>query len=436
MHTRSSGSHYLFDSNHIKQALLEFGENHAAAFTILKEASSETNTFMVAGRMIDTNAFVRAGAIFGIGQIGKSVPEAAPFLWDMIYSRGAKDGYIAFDSLRQIGFEAADIPILAKLMGAPQCNQNLLTMLVPEAISFLIETNPSGTKPYLPAVEHLLDDSNPDIQFRAALALVQSEGKSNPKVIAALHELYRRPNDRGDKYYKSISARVLGEAGPAAEELTPDLLEFAKLPDENYTYQLIARISPDLGPQIPEVAQALKAQKKAEMWAEKWKSGSYSLDDLRAALKEPNQAQIAAKHLAEMGADAKIAVPDMIQAIWGQDEDTRNEILADLRKIDPHETIVKTEVEDAPYNVAFGSAYAVLEKLSVTPRSIALKAACFQMMFTAGWVLPEELTSLTNNLAAQSPDAYQAFIEGLKPPSCARPATKSPKVLGDNHPAG
>lgn len=433
LHTRPSG-HTSFDSNQITNALLAFGGNHYAAFAILKEGSNETNTFIDAGRIIDTNRFVRAGAIFGIGQLGKSVPEATSFLWEIIYSRSAADRFQAFRSLQHIGFDASDIPMLAKLLADPASNQNILTKLVPETISFLIETNPSAARPYLPSVENLLDNSNPDIQFRAALALVKSEGKDNPKVISALHALYRRPNARLDNYYKFISAQVLAEAGSPAKALVPDLLEFAKLPDKDYTYQLIARILPDLGSQIPEVAQALKEQQNAQLWTKKWKSGSYTLDDLRVALKEPYQAQIASKHLAELGVAAKIALPDMIQALWGKDEDTRNEILADIHKIDANEAIAKIDVENQPYNIALGSAHSVLEKMPPSPQNKALTDSCFQMMFTAGWILPEELTTFTNTLAAQSPEAYAAFVEGLKPPSCAMPATKPilPKVW-DTH---
>lgn len=420
LHTRPSG-HQLFDSNQITNAVQEFGENREAAFTVLKAASNETNTLVNAGRIIDTNKFVRAGAIYGIGQLGKSVPEVTSFLWDVIYSpsRNRLDRWMAFRSLQNIGFQAQDIPVLAKLLSAPASNQNILTKVVPETISGLIETNPPAARPYLSSVENLLDDSNPDTQFRAALALVKSEGANNPKIFSALHALFERPNDRDSGYYKSIAAQILGEAGPPAKPLVPDLLEFAKLPDEDYIYQLVARIEPELGSQIPEVAQALKDQKRAQMWAEKWKSGSYTLDDLRSALKEEDQALIAAKHLAEMGATAKAAVPDMIQALWGKDEDTRDAILAGLHKVDPQVVVAKIYVTNIP--VAFGGAYSILEKMPASQQNKALTDSCFRMMFMDGWVLPDELAALTNNLAVQAPDAYRAFVEGLKPATCSKP---------------
>ena len=432
LHTPPS-SHHLFDSDQITNVLLEFGGNHKAAFAALKEASNETNMLVNAGRIIDTNNFVRAGAIYGMGQLGKSVPEVTPFLWNVIYSPSRKslDRSMAFSALKTIGFQAQDISVLAQLISSPACNQNILTKKVPETISELIETNPPAAKPYLPAVENLLDASNPDTQFRAALALVKSEGvrwrgsaqihPGNPKIFSALHALFKRPNDRHSEYYKSIAVQILAEAGTPAKPLIPDMLEFAKLPDEDYTYQLVAKIAPELGSAIPEVAQALREQQHAQMWAKKWKSGSYTLDDLRAALKEPDQVLIAAKHLAEMGAVAKVAVPDMIQAMWGKWEETRDEIMADILKIDPQAIITKIDLRKDQVGIALQFADSALEKLPASPQNKTLTDTCFQMMFTAGWVLPDELAAMTNNLAGQAPAAYHEFLEGLKPSTCAKP---------------
>ena len=425
LHT-SPGSHQLFDSNQITNALLEFGGNNKAAFSVLKAASSETNTIVDAGRIIDTNRFVRAGAIYGIGQLGGSVPEAAPFLWELIYSPSKKgfDRSMAFRSLQNLGLEMRDVPSLAKLLASPVCDQNILTKLVPETISELIETNPQAAKPYLQIVENLLDDANSDTQFRAALALVRSEGAANPKIFSALHALYHRPNDRFNMYYKNISAGVLANAGPGAKALVPDLLELAKLPDENYIYQSIAKIAPELGSQFLEIAQALKEQQRAQMWVDKWKSGVYTMDELRAALKEQYQAQTASKHLAEMGASAKIALPDLIQALWGKDEGTRNEILADIHKIDPQVTVTKIDVDNVPFNGALSSANSVLEKMPASPQNRILTDSCSQMIYSSGWVSSEELAVFTNGLAAQAPIAYREFLEGLKPPTCAKPVQK------------
>jgi hypothetical protein len=431
LHTRPAG-HRFFDANAITNAIHGFGTDDKAAFAVLKQASNETNALVQNRRITDTNNFVRAGALFGMGQLGKSVPEVEPFLWEIVYSPSRKglDRSMAFGALKMKGFQTQDIPALAKLLASPASDQNILTKVVPETVSSLIESNPPAAKPYLASVENLLDDSNPDTQFRAALALVKSEGGDNPKVSSALHALFQRPDDRQSEYYKDIAAQILGEAGPAAKSLVPDLVAFAKSPDEDYVYQCIARIEPGLGSQIPEVAQALKDQQRAQMWTEKWQSGSYTLDDLRSALKEEDQALLAAKHLAGMGAAAKIAVPDLIQAMWGKDEDTRNAILADIHTIDPRVIVTKIDLNQERVNTAFSFAHQALEKMPASKENKALTDSCFRMLFMAGWALPEELAAYTNHLAVQAPDAYRAYVEGLKPSTCAKPAVQPPQVWG------
>lgn len=427
LHTRPA-DHQLFASSQITNAIQAFGKDRAAAFAVLKAASNETNTFLVQdGRTIDTNRFVRAGALYGMGQLGKAVPEATPFLWGVIYSpsRNSLDRWMAFNALKQIGFEVPDIPTLAKLLPASACNQNILTMLVPETISGLIESNPPAARPNLFSVENLLDDSSPDTQFRAALALVKSEGADNPKIYSPLHALFQRSNSRTNEYYKSLAVKILGAAGPPAKTLVPDLLEFARLPGEEYTYQVIAKITPELGSTVPEVAQALREQHREQMWAEKWKSGTYTFEDLRTALTDPVQVLTAVNYLAQMGAAAKTAVPDMIKALWGKDEETRNKILADIYRLDSQATITKVYlVKDhqvEPVNGGLQFAYSVLEREPASPQNKILTDTCFQMFFTAGWVLPDELATLTNSLAQQAPKAYQAYLDGLKPPVCSKP---------------
>ena len=150
--------HQAFDSGKINEAIQEFGNHREAAFAILKEASNKTNLFVENGRTIDTNKLTRMAAFYGMGQLGKSVPEVQPFLWRVIYlpTRTKFDRMEAFNALKIIGFQTQDIPILAKLLASPASDQNILTRIVPETISTLIENNPSAAKIYLSSVEDLL----------------------------------------------------------------------------------------------------------------------------------------------------------------------------------------------------------------------------------------------------------------------------------------
>jgi hypothetical protein len=418
------GAHRTFDPEKVDLAIQEFGDRRAAAFALLQAALNRTNLLMEGGRTIDPNRSIREAALYGMGRLGNSVPEVQAFLWEVIYSpgRNTTDRYMAFRALQNIGFQAPDIPTLAKLLASPACDKNILTKLVPEAISNLIESNPPAAKHFLACLQNLLEDKNPDTQFRAALALVKSEGAGNPKIFSALHTLFQRPDGRLSNYYKMLAAQILGEAGAAARPLVPDLLKFARLPDEDYTYHHIANIAPELGSQVPGVAQAVQDRQCAQMWAEKWKSGAYTLDDLRTALKAPLQALIAAKHLGEMGAAAKMAVPDMIRAMWGKDGESRDEILADIHKIDPQISVTKIDLNQARIETGFGSARSALEKMPASPPLKKLSDACFQMEWLGGWILPEELSSLTNDLARLAPEAYRAYLKGLEPPTCGKPA--------------
>jgi len=403
LHTRPS-THQLYDYEQITNAIEEFGLYRRDAFNVLLESCS------------DSEEFVRAGAIAGMGYLGKYLPEASPILWSMIYTSPSRERWLIFRALQQIGFTPSDLPALTGLLtNGPISDGTYLTKIVPEAVAGLIEAHPQVAKPYLASVENLLDDSNPDIRFRATLALIKSEGTNNPKIFTSLHELFQRPNNRLSEYYKDIAAGILGDVGPTAQSLVPDLLEFAKSASEigvqEAVYSAVAQIEPDLSLQNPDVAKALKQQEDAKMWEEKWKSGSYSFDDLRAALKDPNQALLAANHLAEMGTNAHAAVPDMIRALWGKDEDTRNKILEDIHKVDPQVVVTKVSMD----SVSTGGLHEFLDKQPPTQKNKMLQQDVVTLELFSGWCLPEELADFTNKLAQQNQDAYKVFVEDNNP---------------------
>src|SRR5208282_2469185 len=103
----------------------------------------------------------------------------------------------------------------------------------------------------------------------------------------------------------------------------------------------------------------------------------------------------AANHLAEMGADAKDAVPDMIRALWGRDEDTRNKILEDIHKIDPQVVVTKIQMT----SIYTGGVHEMLDKQPDTQRNKMLKQDVVTLELFSGWCLPEELADFTNKLA-------------------------------------
>ncbi|HWY29923.1 MAG TPA: sigma-70 family RNA polymerase sigma factor [Candidatus Acidoferrum sp.] len=399
LHTRPT-THEIYDSAKITNAIEAFGLYRRDALNVLLDNTT------------DPEEFVRDGSISGMGYLGKYLPEVPAILWNMIYSTtNSYDHWIIFQALKRTGFAASDLAALTGLLtNDPICNGSILTELVPQAVASLIEANPQGTKPYLFSVESLLDDSDPDVRFRAALSLIKSEGTNNPKIFSSLHELFQRPNNRSSEYYKYLAAEVLRDDGPAAQPLVPDLLGFAKTAREigvqEAVYRSVAKIKPDLGSKNDDVAKALKEQEDASMWQEKWKSGTYSFDDLRAALKDQAQTLTAANHLAEMGTNAIEAVPDMIKALWGRDEDTRNKILEDIHKVDPQVVVTKISMT----KIITGNLHEFLDKQPPTQQNKMLQQDVVTLELFSGWCLPEELSDFTNKLAQQNQDAYTVFV--------------------------
>jgi RNA polymerase sigma factor (sigma-70 family) len=399
LHTRPI-THQIYDYEQITNAIEDFGFYRRNAFNVLLDSSS------------DPEEFVREGAIAGMGYLGKYLPEVSPILWSMIYTSSSRDRWLILQTLQHIGFVPSDLPALTGLLtNGPISDGTYLTKIVPEAIAGVIETNPLAAQPYLASVENLLDDSNPDIRFRAALALIKFEGTNNPKIFISLHELFQRPNNHLSEYYKNYAAATLGNVGPAAQPLVPDLLDFAKSATEigvqEAVYDSVARIEPDASSQNEDVAKALKEQEDAKMWAEKWKSGTYSIDDLRTALKDQYQAFTAANHLARMGTNAIEAVPDMIRALWGKDEDTRNKILEDIYKVDPRAVVTKISMTD----INTGNLHEFLDKQPPTQQIKMLQQDVVTLELFSGWCLPEELADFTNKLAQQNQDAYKVFVK-------------------------
>ena len=405
LHTRPT-THELFDSEGITNAIDAFGLYRRDAFNVLLDYSynSDTNT-------IHSEEYVRVGSIFGMGYVGKYLPEVPPTLWAMISSAPIIDRFYIFSALKQIGFTTDDLPALTGLLADEDSMQGLLSRNLPQAIADVLKDNPQSVASYIPPLENLLENGGSNAQFRVALALIESQGTNNPNVLPAIHALFQRPNDRHNQYYKLLAAEILGDVGQTAQPLVPDLLDFAKSASEigvqESVYDAIAKIEPDTASQNEGVAEALKKQQDAKMWDEKWKSGKYTFDDLLAALKDPNQAYIAADHLAEMGTNAVAAVPDMIKALWGMNEDARNHILEDIHKIDPQ--VVVTKINVTSFNT--GNLLEFLDKQPPTQQIKLLQQDVVNFELFSGWVLPEEFADFTNRLAQQNLDAYKDFVK-------------------------
>lgn len=399
LHT-APATHSMYGSAAITNAIDEFGLNRKAAFNVLLENSS------------DPEEFVRAGSIYGMGHVGKNLSEVAPVLWNMLGTASSRERWHIFQALEQIGFGYWDMPALTDLLADDgKLNGNILAKLVPEAIADVLEKNPQSSMPYIAPLEALLTGQNSNTQVRAALALVKFEGTNNQNIYPPLHELFARPSDRASEYFKDLAAGILQNAGPAAKPLVPDMLEFADYATETGAQSAartaVAMIDPEAGKTDPQIAASVKQLEDDEKWKQIWQSKNYTLDDLREALKDEHQAYKAAGFLAAMGTNALVAVPDMVHAMWWQDEDTRNSILDDIKKIDP-----KFFVSKIPTTTFItGNLHDYDKKLPLTQQDKELKGAVTSFELFYGWVLPDEFAAFTNKICGLNPEAYKTFID-------------------------
>jgi RNA polymerase sigma factor (sigma-70 family) len=397
--------HLLPSYDQIKQALEQFGGDREAAFRALVNELQNSN-----------EQWVHDGALWAMGQLGSSVPEAVPFLWDTIrssgiddadYQRGlGRDKLAAFGALRAIGFTSKDVPDLTELLSNP------LRRPASQTISQLIQQDPAGTAEFIPAIDKLLNSPDQNTRAFAALALLQSNGAQDPRILTPIQELFAGPANMTNRFYRANAMGALENMGAAAKPLIPDLLKYAGTEEgsEAGVYTTIAAIDPSMGQLIPQVAQALQTQAVDQQWTQKWQSGSYSYDDLLAGLKLTSQAKTAATHLGEMGSSAQSALPNMLAALEGQDDDARNAMLASIQKIDPQVTVQKVEWQTCMFGVVH--AQSVYANKPVTPQDKSLDSSLINLQLR-GWLTQDELAHYVTQLAAINPAVSQAFVTGV-----------------------
>lgn len=390
--------HWLPAYDQIKQALGEFGSDREAAFRVLVKELQDSN-----------EQWVHFGALWAMGELGQSVPDATPFLWDTIHSSTGPgiDKQFAFAALHTIGLTSKDLPALTELLSQP------LRMSVARVIPQLLQQDPAGTAEFIPAIEKLLDSPDPNTRAFSALALLQSNGAQDPRIAEQIHELFAGPENDSNRLPRAWATGALQYSGAAARPFISDLLNYAGTQTEEGSqaaYTAIAAIDPGLGQLIPQVAQVVQAQAADQQWTQKWQSGSYSYNDLLAGLKVPSQAQTAASHLGEMGSSAQNAVPSMLAALEGKDEDIRDAILASIQKIDPQVAVPKVELQTFDTGIAY--AEGAFAAQPGTPQDKVLQKS-MEYDRIRGWLTQDELAHYVTQLAAVDPAVSQAFVTGV-----------------------
>ncbi|HZQ46766.1 MAG TPA: sigma-70 family RNA polymerase sigma factor [Verrucomicrobiae bacterium] len=286
----------------VVQAVKRFGSHGRAAFEVLKEEAAAHN---------DTNAptddveIAPRRAVNGVGFLGKSVPEAIPYLWNTYELSPSKKsdsiGYLALAALQQIGFEAHDIALLTQRVLTFTNFQESDAFIKGQTASWIatiIKADPVSAQPYIPMVANLLYDRDRKVRFWAACALVENEGAGNPGIIDAINAGLKTA-DKETLAWASKS--VFQEAGAAVKPVVPALLAAANASDDKiareWAFLAAGNISGELRNEVAEVDQVLKKDEDAKSWLAKINSGTATYDDLAPHLKEAGEACLTANYL-------------------------------------------------------------------------------------------------------------------------------------------
>jgi HEAT repeat protein len=193
-----------------------------------------------------------------------------------------------------------------------------------------------------PAVRSLMEDEEPLIRIRAAVAYWKITAQSDLSV-AVLTEIL---NTDAEWRHRHDAAQALGGMGAAAEAAVPAL--GTALADDNAevrceSAESLGEIGPAAIAAIPDLQRALEAEHPRlclNVAQALWKIDrrvSEALHVLTDLLKGDDQttAYLAARQLGEMGAAARAAVPNLLNALQSHDSDVRDAALDAIRQVDP-----------------------------------------------------------------------------------------------------
>jgi hypothetical protein len=284
---------WSYPSEKVEFAMLHFGSNRANAFPILEKTVRGSNS-EARKQAVAAMYFVGVPARPQFGLLGEPSPEATPLLWQILNADDGELSSLALSSLRGIGFQPKDIPILSALLERSHGSklsqkamtnasitqmQNLLARAgddqqlqryIPEAVAETIRKNPEAAAPFISSVEDLLDDANADVRFGAACALAEYKGVNDSKVSTELTAGLKSRHDDSRPYLNTeglkqlMAIEALQRVGPDAKPLIPALLEYAKSKSINdslmreLAFRAIGHIDSNLRNTMPDVDQALK----------------------------------------------------------------------------------------------------------------------------------------------------------------------------------
>jgi RNA polymerase sigma factor (sigma-70 family) len=414
----------------VVEAVYRFGSQLPAAFPILKEEAGAHDKTRPA---TDPEELAPRRAVRAMGFLGKSVSEATPWLWNLYdeepNTKSDTVAYLALSALEQIGFQAEDIGRLAEKvlarMGPPRPDLPNQSEATKDAeardvtgnafvkgqasgwIAKIIQENPPAATPFLPALESLLTNSDEDVRFWAACALLQSEGMQNPAIAGEISAGLKK----GSQARIAWASQLLQGLGDAAQSIVPALLEAANASGGNtreWAFLCAGTVQSGLRAQNPEVDQSMAKEETNHALVDKLNSQHYTANDLIELLQRPGSATAAANLLVEKFplASGKI-LPALCAAVpRQQDEESRDAVLSSIRKLDPTEALAPEDAKSivtSLYNFQYTS----------EGKEAFIRLLNEGHLLEMSWGTRPGFQTFATNLAIQNPVAFNTFVTAV-----------------------
>ncbi|MBX3732469.1 MAG: sigma-70 family RNA polymerase sigma factor [Verrucomicrobiae bacterium] len=401
------------------EAMAAFGGRHDELFATLREVFLEPDSTEDAegGRRL-----ARMRAINAMGELNKNVPGLTSFLWETAWRSDWSGRVGAFSALRKLGLESSDLPALTELLRetAKVDGSPAMRRFLPDAIHEVFRQNPEATSQHLPGLVKLFEETaDPVTRFSAATVLLGTPHGTDPRVIESIRDGLREGLNVSIADHRGVNVDVAIEhaaaAGEAAKPLIPDLLEVARTSHESYqqdaAWLAIGQIQPELRAQIPELDQAMTRDAETRQARQDVSQGFATHDDLIRALGDPATALQAATTLGRTGIQSPEAIPAMIAALAGMDEDSRDQVVQAIHQLDPQAPIERVPADVMFHGVIFADS--TFDSRPGSEKDPRVERLISDQRMHHTWRTREEILNVTRKLAALDVQIAQAFANGI-----------------------
>ena len=402
----------IWPDSSVLEAMAAFGGRHDELFATLKEVLLELDSAEDAegGR-----GLVRMRAIITMGELNKNVPGLTSFLWETAWQSDWSGRVGAFSALRKLGLESSDLPALTQLL-----QDTAMRRSVPYAIHEILRRDAGAAAAHLPGLVKVFEEAaDPVTRFSAATVLLGTSHGNDPRVIESIRDGLREGLNVSITDHRGVNVGIAIEraaaAGAVAKPLIPDLLEVARTSHESYqqdaAWLAIGQIQPELRAQIPELDQAMTRDAETRQTRQDVSQGFATHDDLIRALGDPATALQAATTLGRTGIQSPEAIPAMIAALAGMDEDSRDQVVQAIHQLDP-----QAPIERVPADVMFDGvifADSTFDSRPASEKDPRVERLISDQRMHHTWRTREEILNVTRKLAALDVQVAQAFANGI-----------------------